>query len=118
MAYLELFADLGSSQASAAGSSRRLRFSALEQEVIDLSKLDGINTVVRPSTLTRAWRAITGARIAPPLADRRLEALRRFAVLARLDKRRRLGPAISEAQEVGFSEWQLAEVRAAVGGRS
>ncbi|MBB5712496.1 hypothetical protein [Sphingomonas xinjiangensis] len=117
MAYLDLSSELANARAHVAqGSSKP--FTVLEEEVISISKLDTLNTVLEPSRLTRWLRAVTAAKVSPPLADRRLEALRRFAVLARLGGRKWLGGATSEAHDAGYSDWQLAKVREAVGARS
>lgn len=116
MAYLDL-SGLDDARAHISQGSAS-PFTSLEEEVISISRLDGLNTVRSPSRLTRLLRAITAARVSPPLADKRLEALRRFAVLARVGRSKWIDAAIAEAHEAGYSDWQLAKVREAVGSRT
>ncbi|WP_342251166.1 hypothetical protein [Sphingomonas sp. OTU376] len=101
MAYLDLTAERRDTRL--AGTVFSPPFTELEQEVILLSRSDALNTVLPASRPVRWIRAITGARVAPPLADRRLETLRRFAVLARAGRGALLEAARSEARQAGFS---------------
>lgn len=57
-------------------------FSALEWSVIALAKRDPLRSLGRPSRLSRAMGSLFGLGTRSTLADPRLEALRRMAVLA------------------------------------
>lgn len=66
--------------AAAAVPSAPDRLSALEWSVVTIARRDGRSTLRRPGRLAAAIRALLGTRN-PMLADTRLEALRRMAVL-------------------------------------
>ena len=57
-------------------------FSALEWSVIAIARLDGLASLKEPSRVARAMGSLFGTWKNPRLADGRLEALRRMAVLA------------------------------------
>jgi len=59
-------------------------FAPLEQTVIALAEADPVASLGPPSRFTRFFERWFGFRRHNPLADERLEALRRFAVLARV----------------------------------
>ena len=59
------------------------RLSALEWSVVALAARDALSTLREPGRMGEALRTLFGGRHNPRLADPRLEALRRMAVLAR-----------------------------------
>ncbi len=84
MAYLN-FAEAGAGLASSFPAPRRpveTGFSALEWSVIALARNDSLSTLKQPSRLAQAMGTLLGIWRDPRLADGRLEALRRIAVLA------------------------------------
>ena len=54
----------------------------LERSVIGIARQDGLATLRQPGRLTRWLGLVFGVRISPQLADPKLEALRRIAVLS------------------------------------
>ncbi len=56
--------------------------SELERSVIGLARGDGLSTLRQPGRLSRGLELVFGVRISPMLADPKLEALRRVAVLS------------------------------------
>lgn len=84
MAYLDLdnlFASPSGAR-SAASMAAPTGFSALEWSVIALAKRDPLRSLGRPGRLSRAMGSLFGLGTRSALADPRLEALRRLAVLA------------------------------------
>lgn len=83
---------------------------ALERRVVALSLFDPRSTVVEASWLMRLCIRAFGLRPANQLADRRLEALRRYGVLLRLSG----APAPASEQggmiAAGFADTALNEV--------
>ena len=69
--------------ATAKPASMHARFSALEWSVVALARRDTLHTLEKPGRIAMALGALFGDRRNPRLADPRLEALRRFAVLVR-----------------------------------
>lgn len=63
-------------------AEERPALSELERSVIGLARGDGLSTLRKPGRLSRALELLFGVRISPMLADPRLEALRRVAVLS------------------------------------
>jgi hypothetical protein len=57
-------------------------FSPLEWTVIDLARRDRLSSLGKPGRIAAAVARLLGRTVQPSLADPRLEALRRFAVLA------------------------------------
>ena len=57
-------------------------FSALEWSVIRLAKVDGLSTLRAPGLFRRVVNWLLGRNGGPELANERLEALRRMAVLS------------------------------------
>jgi len=57
-------------------------FSPLEWSVIRLSRVDGLSTLREPGRLRRFYNWLLGRTGSPELANERLEALRRMAVLS------------------------------------
>ena len=58
------------------------RLSALEWSIVAMAERDGLSTIREPGRYTRALRSLFGLRQPNRLANERLEALRRIAVLA------------------------------------
>lgn len=54
----------------------------LERSVIGIARQDGLSTLRQPGRFTRWLGIVFGVRISPQLADPKLEALRRIAVLS------------------------------------
>jgi len=69
----------------------------LERSVIGIARQDGLSTLRQPGRLTRWLGLVFGVRISPQLADPKLEALRRIAVLSW-----RRGYAIASAEVKAF----------------
>ncbi|WP_265267715.1 hypothetical protein [Sphingomonas lycopersici] len=99
--------------ASAAGAVRhpRAEFGAIEREVLRLSYGDTRSSLGVPGRFARIGGWLAGRRAKPGLADRRLEALRRYAVLYRLD-----GEALDPAEDIaiaaaGFDRHALRDVQ-------
>lgn len=118
MAYLnfsplqgEPVADLISTRPATVG------FSALEWQVVALAQRDRMSSLRRPSRLSMALGVVFGGqRFSPMLADERLEALRRAAVIAW-----RRGPALPPQevrafQEAGFTPEQYDTLLASISG--
>ena len=57
-------------------------FAELEWSVIQLARVDGLSTLREPGRLGRFFNWLAGLRGNPKLANQRLEALRRIAVLS------------------------------------
>jgi len=55
---------------------------ALDWKVVDMARLDGRRSIAEPGQIARLARVLFGVPAAPRLANRRLEALRRFCVRA------------------------------------
>jgi len=69
----------------------------LERSVIGIARQDGLSTLRQPGRLSRWLGLLFGIRISPQLADPKLEALRRIAVLSW-----RRGYAIASAEVKAF----------------
>ena len=82
MAYLNFSPLEGETRTASASDASR--FSSTELRVIDLAqRIDASQELSHESRLGRFVEAVLGMRLARPLADPRLETLRRFASLAR-----------------------------------
>jgi hypothetical protein len=87
MAYLD-FSDPYHAAASAAVPSRssaqqaEASLSPLEWSVVALAQRDRLSSIGRPGPVALAMGRLFGSRRNPDLADSRLEALRRLAVIA------------------------------------
>ncbi|WP_158298813.1 hypothetical protein [Sphingomonas psychrotolerans] len=80
----------------------------LERAVVALSRKDPVSSL-RPNSRKRGW--ILGLPTAPlPLANPRLEALRRYAILRRVHGAARIGAERERLQETGFSRQKIEEV--------
>lgn len=88
MAYLDLtqsFIPTGPAAARSAPHARAIpALTKLERLVIHIARSDGIDSLAQPERGNRFTRWLFRADRPNPLADPRLEALRRYAVLLRL----------------------------------
>jgi hypothetical protein len=67
---------------SSGGMTARPEFSTLEWSIIRLARVDGLSTIRAPGPLRRFYNFLIGRTGSPMLANPRLEALRRIAVLS------------------------------------
>ena len=84
-------------------------FAPLEQTVIALAEADPVASLGAPSRFSRFFERWFGFRRHNPLSDDRLEALRRFAVLARVAAGRLPAEEVRRFLAAGFS---LSQARA------
>lgn len=115
MAYLDLALDLPRTALVAGCAAPRhdngTHVSPLERQVIQLAELDGRASLRQPGRLGTAIGWLIGAKRPNRLADARLEALRRYAVMFRLQGDA-LDPAeIEQLLDAGFHPEALAEIR-------
>ncbi|MGP7796219.1 hypothetical protein [Sphingomonas sp. CLY1604] len=78
-------------------AEERPMLTELERSVIGIARRDGLSTLRQPGRLSRWLGLLFGVRISPQLADPKLEALRRIAVLSW-----RRGYAIASAEVKAF----------------
>jgi hypothetical protein len=94
-------------------------FSALEWSVIRLARVDGLSTLREPGRVGRFINWLMGRGGSPELANPRLEALRRMAVLSWHFGFTVPGDDVADFLAAGFSpeqyELMVMSVRAAVG---
>lgn len=88
---------------------------ALEQSVVALAAMDSRRSTSPPGRLSRVMSWMFGGRPANQLADPRLEALRRFVVLVRTNRRAELPSSADALRAAGFSYDAEAEVRRLLG---
>lgn len=94
-------------------------FSALEWSVIALARRDRKSSLDYPSRLSIALGSVFGARPSPRLADPRLEALRRMAVLSWHDGFAVPSAEVAAFRAAGFSPAQYEDMLASISvGRS
>jgi len=67
---------------ASANDDGRLEFSPLEWSIIRHARVDGLSSLRAPGRLARFWHWLTGRHGSAELANPRLEALRRAAVLS------------------------------------
>jgi hypothetical protein len=84
-------------------------FAPLEQTVIVLAEADPVASLGAPSRFARFFERWFGFKRHNPLSDKRLEALRRFAVLARVARGRLPADEVRRFLAAGFS---LSQARA------
>ncbi|MDO9487247.1 MAG: hypothetical protein Q7J32_02655 [Sphingomonadaceae bacterium] len=107
MAYL----DLTDPQRWAAVRSTTVPgFDKLDEAALTVAAHDGLWSLNNRSRLTRFLGQFLGLRLATPLADSRLEALRRLGVAARLGTRRIVEREIERARSRGFTPFQIEAV--------
>ncbi|MCJ8157605.1 hypothetical protein [Sphingomonas sp. LaA6.9] len=107
-----LFAPTAFAPAKAAqAAGEQLPFSALELRVIALSKSEGPSSLEPPSRLGAFLETLFAIKRPNPLADPRLEALRRFAILARSVGDRLADAEVNAFLRAGFDRVQAAWLR-------
>jgi len=112
MAYLDLTATHPFEAIACVAAPRKL--SAQERKVVALSRRDPLWSLRPRHTHSKLLRFLFGVEAPLSLADRRLEALRHYAVTYRLREGER--EAENAALEAGFATNQLAQVRQMVDG--
>ena len=94
-------------------------FSALEWSVIRLARVDALSTLRPPRRIARFWNWLMGRTGGPELANERLEALRRMAVLSWHFGFTVPGDDVAGFLSAGFSpdqyELMVRSIRAAIG---
>lgn len=94
-------------------------FTPLELRIIALAEREDVTREIEPhSRLGRLLERVTGSRLRRPLANPRLESLRRFASLARHHPERLSAASIAEFVAAGFSEGQAWGLRNHLAGRA
>lgn len=81
------------------------------RDIVRLSRRDGLSSLRQPGAFGRMVARTLGLERANPLADPRLERLRRFAVLLRHAGARLRAREEARMIEAGFTHAQIAEVR-------
>ena len=110
MAYLQL-EQLTDASASGAVRIPHRQLGTLERDVIRLAFADGRSSLHAPGPLARLGTLLTGFERRHGLADPGLEALRRYAILYRLDGER-LDPVEAQAvADAGFDELDVRDVQ-------
>jgi len=87
-------------------SAARAAFGPLELQVISLAEADPVASIGPPTRFTRFFERWFGIDRPTPFADARLEALRRFAVLARVTGGQLPGEEIVRFLGAGFTRLQ------------
>ena len=82
------------------------RFAPLELKVIALAEADPVASIGAPTRFTRFFERWFGFKRPSPLANERLEALRRFAVLSRVTGGRLPAEEVKHFLAAGFSLFQ------------
>lgn len=113
MAYLDLNADHPFT--GAATAPRATKLVPQERLVVQMSRSDPLWSLRSRQERSRLLNLVFGIEAPHRLADRRLEALRRYAVMYRLRDASATG-AEEAAGAVGFSRCQLEQVRAMIDG--
>ena len=85
------------------GAAGEARFSATEWVVIGLARRDSVRSLREPGRFSRLAARLFGWRIESPLADARLEALRRLAVFAWRDSFNVPPSELAAFHDAGFS---------------
>jgi hypothetical protein len=84
-------------------SPRDGRFDPLELKVIALAEADPVASIGAPTRFRRSVERWFGFKLPKPLANERLEALRRFAVLSRVSSGRLPAEEVKHFLTAGFS---------------
>lgn len=87
-------------------SPERAAFDPFEWQIIGLAEADPVASIGPPTRFTRFFERWFGFARPTPFADARLEALRRFAVLARVTEGRLPGEEIKRFLAAGFTRLQ------------
>src|SRR5436305_1625368 len=114
MAYLDSRVALLEGMAGNARAEAVL--SPLELRTLQLSQADGRGSLRAPRRVERLGAMLFGSRRVPGLANPRLEALRRFAILYRLEGAAIDAGEAARAEAAGFSAAALDRVRRIVDG--
>ncbi len=111
--------DSAGSPLALADDSPTGRFAPLELQVIRLAEADPVVSIGAPSRFADFFARWLGIERPRPLADNRLEALRRFAVLARVTGGRLPVEEVRHFLAAGFTRFQarLLQRRAAASTR-
>ena len=112
MAYRDFTAELVPSEPLTANRLAAVAgLSDLERRTLRLARRDPAASAVPPSRLGRRLRRLFGVNAPNPLADPRLEALRRYAVMLRHHTQALPRTETERLRNAGFSERQIFEVR-------
>src|SRR5436853_3661697 len=100
-----MLAHDGGSESDTAAADRPedARFGPLELTVIALAEADPVASIGSPTRFRRSFERWFGFKLPRPLANERLEALRRFAVLARVSGGRMPAEEVRNFLTAGFS---------------
>lgn len=112
MAYLDL--DLAVGSGSPIKPSGAVRLEELEYQAVLASRGDDVRSLRASGRIDRVEALLFGARPARSLANERLEAIRRYAVLYRLSGSNLARAEMAAAQAAGISSAKLALVRSVV----
>lgn len=95
-------------------------FSALEWSIIRLAEVDGLSTIRSPGLVRRLFNFLIGRTGSPKLANERLEALRRIAVLSWHFGFSVSGEDVADFLSAGFSpeQYELLVTRVRAAARS
>lgn len=117
MAYMNFSPTEGQSRVATASDAGR--FTSTELRVIDFAeRIDATQEIPPGGALGRFIEWMTGIHLARPLADPRLESLRRFASLARHHADDVAAADIERFVETGYSRGQAFGLLAYLGERS
>lgn len=103
VAFPPLSESRGESRAVMEAREEEAAFAPLELRVIALAEADPVASIGAPSRFARFFERWFGFKRPNPLADERLEALRRFAVLARVTGGRLPAEEVKHFLAAGFS---------------
>ena len=116
MVYLDISPSQGGGQLATASDASR--FSPVELRVIDLAeRIDATREIPHRSRLGRFIEAALGVRLPRPLADPRLESLRRFVSLVRHHGDDLAEQDVRSLVEAGYSPGQAYGLLAYLGAR-
>jgi hypothetical protein len=117
MAYMNFSPFAGENRVATASDAGR--FTSTELRVIDLAeRIDATREIHHAGALGRFLEWATGIRLGRPLADPRLESLRRFASLARHHGDDVAADDVERFVEAGYSHGQAFGLLAYLGDRS
>lgn len=88
---------------------RQVTLSQLERQVVTIARTDTLASLREDRRVRWVTRKLTGSRCSNKLADPRLEALRRFAVIAHHDPAAIDDAEIGRMRQAGFSVSQMDE---------
>lgn len=112
MAYLDL--ELANNAGYAVTTTRPLQLEELERQAVLVSRSDDARSLRTSGRIDRFKALVFGHRPASRLADERLEAIRRYAVLYRLKGAELDSREVAVANSIGISAAKLALVRSMV----